>query len=202
MGTRNLTMVIYQEKTRVAQYGQWDGRPSGQGSTILDFLAQNKLEAFKEKLLKTKFIDAANQKEIDSFLTSIGSKNGWLNMEQSALFAAKYPFISRDNGAGILQMILDSSEEEIWLNDSTEFAADSLFCEYAYVLDLDKNVLEVYRGFTTTPLSKKQRFYFLTEIQKREGDKYFPIKLAKSYSLDNLPTVEQMVSDIKKRRLK
>ena len=39
MGTRNLTLVKDKEgKTKVAQYGQWDGYPEGQGSTILNFI--------------------------------------------------------------------------------------------------------------------------------------------------------------------
>ena len=33
MGTRGLTMVVSKGKTRVAQYGQWDHYPSGQGRT-------------------------------------------------------------------------------------------------------------------------------------------------------------------------
>ena len=38
MGTRNLTCVIKDGKYRVAQYGQWDGYPEGQGMNILNFL--------------------------------------------------------------------------------------------------------------------------------------------------------------------
>ena len=38
MGTRNLTMVISNGKTKVAQYGQWDGYPDGQGMTALSTL--------------------------------------------------------------------------------------------------------------------------------------------------------------------
>ena len=39
MGTRNLTMVINQKgEKKVAQYGQWDGYPSGVGVSVLNFL--------------------------------------------------------------------------------------------------------------------------------------------------------------------
>jgi hypothetical protein len=38
MGTRHLIKVIYNKETKVAQYGQWDGYPDGQGLTILNFL--------------------------------------------------------------------------------------------------------------------------------------------------------------------
>ena len=44
MGTRNLTMVINQEgETKVAQYGQWDGYPSGVGASVLSFLKNKEL---------------------------------------------------------------------------------------------------------------------------------------------------------------
>jgi hypothetical protein len=46
MGTRNATIVIKDNKTKVAQYGQWDGYPSGQGVTALNFLRQANLSQF------------------------------------------------------------------------------------------------------------------------------------------------------------
>ena len=38
MGTRNLTAVYLDGQYKVAQYGQWDGYPEGQGITALTFL--------------------------------------------------------------------------------------------------------------------------------------------------------------------
>ena len=55
MGTRNLTMVISENKTKVAQYGQWDGYPEGQGKTILKFLKRCDLKIFEERLKKSIF---------------------------------------------------------------------------------------------------------------------------------------------------
>jgi len=206
MGTRNLSMVIYKEETRVAQYGQWDGYPEGQGATILKFLRPRiknvkKMQDFKEKLLQVKFIDEEKQKEIDAFMASIGSKNGWMTMEQSKKYHAKYPLLTRDDGAKVLEKIMETPEEELFLYDSTNFAADSLFCEYAYVVDLDKNQLEVYVGFIKKPIEKTERFYKLTKLSKKEHRKnsqYFPIRLAATYPFDKLPTVAQMKRDVKK----
>ena len=44
MGTRNLTVVYVDGEYRVAQYGQWDGYPSGQGMTCLKFLTEEFVE--------------------------------------------------------------------------------------------------------------------------------------------------------------
>jgi hypothetical protein len=58
MGTRNVTMVILDQEIKVAQYGQWDGYPTGQGKTVLNFLIKyiDKLDLVKEKMRKLSFL--------------------------------------------------------------------------------------------------------------------------------------------------
>ena len=86
-------------------------------------------------------------------------------------------------------MIIDS-EKPLKLCDETVFVADSLFCEYAYVIDLDKNTFEIYTGFNKERLSENDRFFFLQE----EGKEYYPVKLLKSYSLSELPTKDELIA--------
>lgn len=38
MGTRHLIAAVIDGEYKIAQYGQWDGDPEGQGLTVLDFL--------------------------------------------------------------------------------------------------------------------------------------------------------------------
>jgi hypothetical protein len=188
MGTRNLTMVIKDEKTRIAQYGQWDGYPSGQGKTIMEFLSRYDELAFKFQLDKCQFVDDEKQKEIDACFKSIGVNDGWMNMDQSRKFKDKYPFFSRDNGANILNLVNDSEEDVIWLHDESAFVNDSLMNEWTYVLDYDKRTFEVYTGFNKSPLHKHERFY---SNQSNRG--YYPVKNVAIYSLDDLPTMEEFL---------
>ena len=204
MGTRNLTMVIHNSKPVVAQYGQWDGYPSGQGATALQFLLQCNLKKFREVVDRCRFIEISKRKqnELQNFLDKLGCSNGWMDMEQSRMYKEKYPYLSRDNGATILQLLYnDETNNKLWIHDSSEFAADSLFCEWAQVIDLDKETFEVYQGFNQTPLEKTDRFYYLQEQNKhykerREDDQYYPVKLVKSYKLSELPDVNTFVDEI------
>jgi hypothetical protein len=209
MGTRNLTMVISNGETKVAQYGQWDGYPSGNGVIVLDFLTKTNLDDFKKKLNKVIFVNGNKEKEIQNWLKSIGCENGWMTGEQSNLYQEKYPYLTRDNGANILQMIMDGEEDDIWVTDSTDFAGDSLFCEWAYLVDLDKNVLEVYEGFNKEPLTIEDRFFYLMqgalEDNKERKDngsdsEYFPIRMVKSYDLNNLPLEDEFLNDFKQEQ--
>lgn len=196
MGTRNLTVVIQKSKPKIAQYGQWDGYPEGQGVVVLDFLRKAQLDKFKEKLKKTKFINRAKQKEINEFAESIGSKNGWMTLEQSAKYQAKYPLLTRDNGASILELIYESEEPENWIHNSYSFGTDSVFCEYAYVIDLDTMKFEVYKGFNKTPLTPNDRFYGVKK-EKDVSEEYQPVIKIVEFDINKLPTKAEFLKQCK-----
>ena len=76
------------------------------------------------------------------------------------------------------------------------FAADSLFCEFAYVIDYDANTFEMFKGFNKEPVPEGQRFADLPrEVNPRthEVSEYYPVVLANTWALDNLPTEEEFL---------
>ena len=187
MGTRNLTAVMMDKEYKIAQYGQWDGYPEGQGRTILNFIHKTDLNAFKEALKDVRWITEDESKKV------VGTPD-WPNV---------YPHLSRDAGGEILQMVMDGTAKI--LTNSISFAGDSIFCEYAYVIDLDKNTFEVYEGFNKKAV-KEGRFTsddksLDVETKERAAKmgrkRYHPVVIVKEYSLDNLPTEAQFLEDLK-----
>lgn len=150
MGTRHLTCVILDNEFKVAQYGQWDGYLGGQGADIMEFLSTVDRDSFLAALRECRFVT-------DAELTNT-------NIES-------HPELSRDTGAKILSLIQDGSARNLY--DSSHFAAYSLFCEYAYILDCDNGYLEIYRGFNRGPLSPDERFFGYPTANAE----YHPIKL-------------------------
>lgn len=191
MGTRNLTAVVLNGEYKIAQYGQWDGYPSGQGKTALQFLRSKKNQAaLKKALSRVQFIEQA---EIDKALNLVGAHDGWLTSEQSKRFDEMFPLLTRDHGAEILALV--AASDKPMLQNGITFAEDSLFCEWAYVVDFDKNSFEVYKGFVRKPFGKKQRFYAATP---NKGG-YYPIKLAKRFDLGDLPTYKEFLEALKEK---
>lgn len=175
MGTRHLIAVKLDGEYRIAQYGQWDGYPSGQGVDVLEFLAKFDRPAFERKLRAASFYTPS---ELEALW-----KGDWLDSN---------PHISRDAGADILGMVL-AAPDGIKLRNSIDFAGDSLFCEYGYVIDLDDNVLEVFKGFNREPLPEHERF---AAAKREEGSEYYPIRRVAQYPLYSLPTAEVMQKQV------
>lgn len=193
MGTRNLTCVVEDGEFKVAQYGQWDGYPSAAGVTILADLKNTDPNELRKKVNKAQIIsdEAVKDKWIEC-----GAKPdlGYVSTKVTNKIKEKYPSLYRDIGYRIIGHIL-RSKEPILLQLNVEFAGNSLFCEWAYVVDLDKNTLEVYRGSNNEgKIDKNERFAFLNNQSKpHQGEnQYYPITLFKSWSLDNLPSEDEM----------
>lgn len=200
MGTRHLIAVQLDGEYRIAQYGQWDGYPSGQGETVIEFLKSWDRPLFEGKLRAASFLTEAEIKEINATIKREDLGEKWQN---------RWPALTRDAGATVLSTVQNSAPG-LKLKNSIDFAGDSLFCEFAYIIDLDKNTLELFSGFNTRPLEKGDRFFgakpdedSASVHKKPDGSpKYLPIRLAKSWSLEKLPTVAQMERAINSPRLK
>lgn len=93
----------------------------------------------------------------------------------------KYPYLSRDTGADILEMV--QKKNIPFLRNQINFAQEGLYCEFCYVLDFDKDKLEIYVGFGIQPGNKKGRFY-----SERPTDEMgcYPVDLIKTYKFSKL----------------
>ena len=81
------------------------------------------------------------------------------------------------------------------LENSIEFIKESLFCEWAWVIDLDEKRLEAFAGFNKRHLGKEQRFYAFDDDKDA---KYKPCRFVVGWSLDNLPTEEHFMDAFKR----
>lgn len=170
-------MVVSEGKTKVAQYGQWDGYPEGQGVTALNFLRKADLKQFKEKVDALEWLTEEELKAIDA-------AGDWTKT---------HPHLSRDRGAEILELVYNGSATKLMNKEA--FAGDSLMNEWTYVVDLDKNTFEVYEGFNKEPLQETDRFYSYFDHPSHRDEIYCPVKMVKSYDLNSLPTEEEFIAD-------
>lgn len=126
MGTRNLTVVIASDgQTKIAQYGQWDGYPDGQGIDALRFLSNpGNRDMLEKQLDKVRFLDYEGKDK--DFVAQFEKKP---TPEQTAWYDK---YLDRDLGASIMERVANSSDEEIVLKDSTSFGKDGVFCEWSW----------------------------------------------------------------------
>jgi len=176
MGTRHLISAVLDGEFKLAQYGQWDGYPAAQGWSIATFLKSTDLEQFKAKLKSCTWVNAEQ-------LETVENSKDWKR---------EYPHLSRDAGADVLTMI--NERAPLFLKDSRAFAGESRMCEWAYVIDFDASVLEVYEGFNHEKTPPDSRFPSGAEWLERDGG-YEPVRLVKKYSFAEIPTEKQQFID-------
>lgn len=170
MGTRNLTCVVADGKYKIAQYGHMDGDPQGLGYTILRFAAAN----LKDHERRARFKKIVNEQVKSLRFDQINE-------------AETEPEI-RAGGLLLDEINALTESQTMLLEYSLEFAGESLHCEWAYVLDLDNNILEVFKGLNQAPLSETERFAHLPI--SRTSSEYKQIKLSARFKLDALPSFE------------
>jgi len=185
MGTRHFIGVIKDKEFKIAQYGQWNGYYTGQGLTVENFiLGKGNVKKLKESLNKVRFLDeeGIDKEFIDEYNRLAPKYVGDPETRTPEMVKWHDRYVSRDIGANILSSVTHFSDEEMLLVDRRDFPYDSLFCEYAYVLDLDRDILEIYKGFNKSPVDDQERFY--KEFPDENG--YFPIKIVMEIAFEDI----------------
>lgn len=178
MGTRGLLCVQKNGEYRVTQYGQYDTEPEEAGKYILRFLMNINLEALETTVAECEFYTDDELLKLESTLRDLECGQNYGVKMLRELSACTFE--------EVLPIILFKGVKK--LENAIDFAQDSLFCEWGYVIDFDKRTFEVYKGYNEQGLTEKDRFY-----RGESTERFKPIKLAVSYSLDDLPTEEEFL---------
>ena len=124
MGTRHLICIVQDSEFKLANYGQWDGYPSGQGENILKFLKKEfNIDSFKDKVKSLKTI---TPEELDSVYVECGAKpkSQFISMDVSDKVNKKYPQLTRECGSNIFSLIQNSPNGLLIRDSSIDFATD------------------------------------------------------------------------------
>lgn len=180
MSTRGATGFIANGKWYVT-YNHGDSYPSYLGMRVLEFCKTIKdFQALKERVKELTLVNSDTRpsgKEINAC-----KKYADLSVSTQSL-SDWYCLLRNVQGAEGLYEI--ASGDLKYMIDSVLFLADGLFCEWAYIIDLDNLTLKTYKGFQ----KKEPVGTPLPDCIKTSdcNDGYYPVKMLYEYNLDKLP---------------
>ena len=135
MGTRHTICAVLNGEIKLAQYGQWDGKPAPQGIRILEFLeSRERVQRLKDSLLRSTFVER-------SILRTGREYEEWYGESRSDATLVGERFWSRDLGARVLYNIIEAPEESPPLMNSLCHLWEG---DWVYVINLDTEILEIY----------------------------------------------------------
>lgn len=171
MSTRGAFGVRIDGQDKVT-YNHSDSYPSGLGEDILGVTEALLVDRPKfERMARA--LRPVDKSKLPS-PEDINYLRPWTNLQVSEQSTQDWYCLLR-NTQGDLEAVLEAGLYE----DGIKFMGDSLFCEYAYIINLDEDVLEAYKGFQKEPSAS--RF----EASRPESG-YYAVKLMGVMPLNSL----------------
>lgn len=160
-------------------YNHSDSYPSWLGRKVLEFCANNTIENLEKFFNKIELVDESSKPTEEQIKKCVEA--GYYNGVVSTKSVDDWYCLLRNLQGNFdeYQNLIDDEAKTIFMTDCISFIKDSLFCEYAYIINLDDEVLEFYEGFQKE--AQKGNRYGETE-----EDGYYPCKLVFAISLDEI----------------
>lgn len=183
MGTRG-TMGVRIDGQDKLTYNHFDSYPDGLGKSMVD-----------DYLEMTKLYDISAIKELARNLVLVDGKSKPTAKQKRDLKQYADTDVSRQtlndwycllrNLQGELAKTLEAG----FMIDNHKFMAESLFCEWSYILNLDEMTLEVYTGFMKQPHSFGRYADMPVEKTEEGQTQYYPVALIATLKLEDLPNL-------------
>jgi len=177
MGTRGAVGFLSNGIEKIT-YNHFDSYPEGLGNGVLNFLHTIiNFEELKIKVNNIILIDEKVEPTIKQIKQCIAAKT--VDMEASEQSYKDWYCLLR-HAQGNLEKYI----EVRLMPDSKDFLLDSLFCEWAYIINLDTNKLEIYEGFNEDQNGKGR---YASQHRELDGNHHYGVKLIYEVDLFNLP---------------
>lgn len=181
MGTRG-TYGFRKDGVDKLTYNHFDSYPDWLGRKVVEFCKNHNVEELHkifDKIVMVNEGDTPTEAQINECI-----ENGFANFSVSSGYSTDWYCLLR-NCQGDLECLADA-ENHAYMTNGNNFIKDSLFCEYAYIINLDDEVLEFYEGFQKKP--QKGNRYGITDDRG-----YYPCKLSLTFPLDEIDDVNKIV---------
>jgi len=163
-------------------YNHSDSYPEYLGDRVVEFMKkvvkEKKLDILRENVRNVKMRlestppTAMEQERFQKFAdtgVSSGNLDEW------------YVLLRNAQGIEGIEAIY-KGKLDVMIN-SFRFLADSLFCEYAYIINLDNDTIEFYKGFN----KQAQKTNPLPIDQKKDDSGYYPVRFKGSCPFTEIP---------------
>lgn len=190
MGTRGL-YGFRKNGVDKTTYNHFDSYPDVLGKNILSFISEHGYEMNKifDNII---MVDETNFPSDEQ----IGECKKYLDDSVGEQTEEDWYCLLRNTQGDLFPYAEDGLK---YMIDNQDFILDSLWCEYAYIINLDTNKLEFWLGFQHTP-DATNRYGTESFDNARE---YYPCKLIKEYNLSDIigkdeNSLDEIVEDMNK----
>jgi hypothetical protein len=173
MGTRG-SIGFHKAGVDKITYNHWDSYPSGLGNVMKEFFMQTskeQIEAIFNKIIliddNTPITEEDRKKWAQFFNKDVSTGEDWYSLLRET--------------QGNLAAYRDTDLP--FMIDNKDFMKDSLFCEWAYIYNLDEGVLEVYKGFQNTPQDNR----YIIHSSRSFGSDYYNVTLITEIEYEDIP---------------
>jgi hypothetical protein len=178
MGTRGLMAFAHDGKLK-AMYNHWDSYPSGLGTDMVKWMnGQN--GDFSDAIEQFDRLEAVSEDTKPTEDQKLALLR-YMNLDVSSRSSDEWYVLLRNTQGDPAETLKAG-----FFVDSSDFGGDSLFCEWAYVVDLDRKVLEVYEGFATAPHDTGRWATMEPRPLSYSDTVYYPVKLIREYTAQEL----------------
>lgn len=181
MGTRGAIGFRIKRQDKVT-YNHSDSYPEYLGKKVVEYIQTQTIESLKKTaeniiLVQEDSIPTAKQleecKSWNNFSVGKGTDEDWY----CVLRESQGDLSTYSNGLK-------------YMIDNKSFLLDSLFCEYAYIINLDNNTLEFYFGYNKFPITKGRYSKQKQVVESAYDNGYYGVVLIEKFPLHEIMALE------------